>query len=417
MLKLPTEAPSYMRDFARELQALEDAQDIRLGNLEAKAKAYVAPAPKLDARMPWTTLAIAAATTLPAINRAYYINCTSAADFTLGAAQLGGWVFLCNGGTQTLTVKDGGTTLCTLPQNTCTFIRCFATSAYAAQWPTKAATWKLDGTLNLGFLTASRLVATDASGNLASNASLVSTGVVYATGTGAVVSAATLTYADPLLTAFSNSHGATSTAAFALSNTTAATSGNQKWSPALDWIGQGFGTGLPGASIPVIFRAECVPVQGGGAPTGVFTLSSKIGAGSFTSRLTLTTAGVLTTASNLATSPTLGSGYTTGAGGTVTQATSKATGVTLNKVCGQITMNNATLNAATSVSFTLTNSAIAAADSVVVNIQSAATADSYIVMVTAVAAGSCRIQVYNFSGSNLGEALVLNFSVRKGVTA
>jgi len=114
---------------------------------------------------------------------------------------------------------------------------------------------------------------------------------------------------------------------------------------------------------------------------------------------------------------TNGLGYGTGAGGTVTQATSKATGVTLNKVCGQITMNNAALNAATSVSFTLTNSAIAATDTVIVNIASAATADSYIVTVTAVAAGSCRIQVYNFSGSNLSEALVLNFSVIKAVTS
>lgn len=114
---------------------------------------------------------------------------------------------------------------------------------------------------------------------------------------------------------------------------------------------------------------------------------------------------------------TNGLGYGTGAGGTVTQATSKSTGVTLNKVCGQITMNNAALNAGVSVSFTLTNSAIASTDTVLVNIQSAATVDSYQVMVTAVAAGSCRIQVHNFSAANLSEALVLNFAVIKAVTA
>jgi len=118
-----------------------------------------------------------------------------------------------------------------------------------------------------------------------------------------------------------------------------------------------------------------------------------------------------------ATSPTAGMGYATGAGGTVTQGTSKSTGVTLDKVCGQITMHNAALNAGVSVSFTLTNSAIASTDIVRVNIQSGATADSYTVDVTAVATGSCRIQVRNFSGGNLSEALVLNFGVIKGVTS
>lgn len=114
---------------------------------------------------------------------------------------------------------------------------------------------------------------------------------------------------------------------------------------------------------------------------------------------------------------TKGVGYGTGAGGTVTQATSKATGVTLNKVCGQITMNNAALAAATSVSFTLTNSAIAATDVVVVNIATTATANSYAITVDAVAAGSCRIQLRNISAGSLSEALVLNFAVIKGVTS
>jgi len=114
---------------------------------------------------------------------------------------------------------------------------------------------------------------------------------------------------------------------------------------------------------------------------------------------------------------TAGLGYGTGAGGAVTQATSKSNGVTLDKVCGQITMNNAALNAGVSVSFTLTNSAIAATDVVEVNIASAASADSYHVSVTAVAAGSCRIQVRNFTAGNLSETLVLNFAVIKAVAA
>lgn len=118
------------------------------------------------------------------------------------------------------------------------------------------------------------------------------------------------------------------------------------------------------------------------------------------------------------TSDTAGVGYGTGAGGTVTQATSKSTGVTLDKICGEIVMNNATLNRETAVSFTLTNSAIAATDVVVVNIKSAATANAYNIAVTAVAAGSCRIQVHNLlGGTDLSEALVLSFAVIKAVAA
>ena len=49
-------------------------------------------------------------------------------------------------------------------------------------------------------------------------------------------------------------------------------------------------------------------------------------------------------------------------GGTVTQATNKGTGVTLNTQSGQITMNNAALADAAEVSFTVTNSKIAATD-------------------------------------------------------
>ena len=51
-------------------------------------------------------------------------------------------------------------------------------------------------------------------------------------------------------------------------------------------------------------------------------------------------------------------GYTTDAQGSVTQATSKSTAVTLNKSAGTVTMNNAALGATTSVSFTLNNSFI-----------------------------------------------------------
>lgn len=110
-------------------------------------------------------------------------------------------------------------------------------------------------------------------------------------------------------------------------------------------------------------------------------------------------------------------GFATGAGGTVTQGTSKSTGVTLDKTTGTITMHGAILNATTSVSFTLTNSTIAATDVVHVSIKSGCTAASYLVQVDATAAGSCVITLRNYSGSNLTETPVLNFVVISGVAA
>jgi hypothetical protein len=69
-----------------------------------------------------------------------------------------------------------------------------------------------------------------------------------------------------------------------------------------------------------------------------------------------------------------GMGYATGAGGTVTQVTSKSTGVTLNKLCGQITMAASALAANTTASFTLTNSNLAAGDLLILNHVSGGTA-------------------------------------------
>ena len=111
-------------------------------------------------------------------------------------------------------------------------------------------------------------------------------------------------------------------------------------------------------------------------------------------------------------------GYPVGTGGTVTQLTSKSTGVTLNKITGQITMNNATLNRSTGVSFTLTNSFIGTTDVVVVNIASGATLTAYVVGVTVLSAGSCSIHLHNLlSGTDLSEAVVLNFAIIKGASS
>jgi hypothetical protein len=106
-------------------------------------------------------------------------------------------------------------------------------------------------------------------------------------------------------------------------------------------------------------------------------------------------------------------GYTAAAQGTVTQLTSKSTGVTLNKSAGQITMNNATIPANDVVAFTLTNSLISTRDTLIVNIGAGATTPGqYTAYVTSLASGSAIIAVRNLVGSTSpSDALVLNFSV------
>jgi hypothetical protein len=103
-------------------------------------------------------------------------------------------------------------------------------------------------------------------------------------------------------------------------------------------------------------------------------------------------------------------GYAAGAGGTVTQATSKSTGVTLSKQSGQITMNAAALAASTTVSFTLTNTIIEANDVLILNHVSAGTAGSY-TLNAQVSAGSASINVRNVSLGSLSEAIVIQFVV------
>ena len=105
-------------------------------------------------------------------------------------------------------------------------------------------------------------------------------------------------------------------------------------------------------------------------------------------------------------------GYTAAAQGTVTQATSKSTGVTLNKSAGQITMNNAALAGATAVSFTLTNSLISANDVLILNVGSGATAAAYTAYVSSLSAGSAVITLRNMTAAtSLSEAVVINFAL------
>jgi hypothetical protein len=109
-------------------------------------------------------------------------------------------------------------------------------------------------------------------------------------------------------------------------------------------------------------------------------------------------------------------GYGTGQGGTVTQLTSKATGVTLSKQCGAITLNNAALAAGTIVSFVLTNTTISATDVLVLNHISGGTMGSYTLNARA-AAGSATIDVRNNTAGSLGDAIVIQFAVIHAVNS
>jgi hypothetical protein len=184
-------------------------------------------------------------------------------------------------------------------------------------------------------------------------------------------------------------------------------------------FGSSYGSRIGTGSGQLIGFFGATPVTQQLATTDLGVVLSNLGFRAAGTAYPITTSGTVTLSGNLTNSAsilhtgTAGLGYGTGAGGSVTQLTSKSTGVTLNKICGQITMHNAALAAGAEVSFLLTNSCIAANDNVIVNVKSGATSNTYIVGVEAVSAGSCRILVTNVSGSRRSEAIVLQFSVIK----
>jgi len=132
--------------------------------------------------------------------------------------------------------------------------------------------------------------------------------------------------------------------------------------------------------------------------------------GAVTGAVTATT---VTATGAITSTGTAGVGYSTGAGGTVTQATSRTTGVTLNKTTGAITLVSAA-GSGTAATFTVTNSTVAATDVIILNQKSGT--DLYDLMVTAVAAGSFNL-TFRTTGGTTTEQPVFNFAVIKAVDA
>ena len=125
----------------------------------------------------------------------------------------------------------------------------------------------------------------------------------------------------------------------------------------------------------------------------------------------------LSTAGNQVITGTGKQGYATGAGGAVTQLTSKSTALvaaSIDKSCGQITMNNAALAASTTVTFTMPNTTIEAGDIIVMNHISGGTLGAYTLNASC-GVGTADINVRNVSLGSLSEAVILRFAVIKVV--
>ncbi len=109
-----------------------------------------------------------------------------------------------------------------------------------------------------------------------------------------------------------------------------------------------------------------------------------------------------------------------GTGSTVTQTTSRATGVTINALCGAITTDTTSLAAEASAVFVVTNNKVEIGDVVVLSVRSGQVALNTQCSVTAVAAGSFSITVVNnnaAAGTAETGAIVINFAVLKAVSA
>lgn len=117
-------------------------------------------------------------------------------------------------------------------------------------------------------------------------------------------------------------------------------------------------------------------------------------------------------------SASAGIGYATGAGSTVTQITSRSTGVTINAVCGAITTDTTSLAAGAEAKFTVTNSAVAIGDCVIVTLRSGATTATSLPLVSQVATGSFEITLTNVNGATADTgASIINFAIIKAVSA
>lgn len=108
-----------------------------------------------------------------------------------------------------------------------------------------------------------------------------------------------------------------------------------------------------------------------------------------------------------------GLGYGTGAGGTVTQATSRTTAVSLNKPTGDITLFTAA-GSATPASFTVNNSLVSIGDVPTIAVRSAT--NKYVTAITNVAVGSFEVTFWT-TGGTASDTPIFHFNLGKGATS
>lgn len=114
-----------------------------------------------------------------------------------------------------------------------------------------------------------------------------------------------------------------------------------------------------------------------------------------------------------------GLGYGTGAGGTVTQATSTTTAVTLNKPTGKITTFAGSIAANSSARFQVNNSLLASTDNVILTLNNVNGVGSvWLVTVDGTGAGLFVINIKNTNTTTAYSGpLIINFAIIKGATA
>ena len=111
-----------------------------------------------------------------------------------------------------------------------------------------------------------------------------------------------------------------------------------------------------------------------------------------------------------------GIGFGTGAGASVTQLTSRSTGVTINTICGHIKTDDASLAAGAYAIFTVTNSSMGLYDGVLLTVRIGKTTGATGVTINAKSAGSFDILVFNHHASTAETADIdIDFQIIKSV--
>ena len=105
-------------------------------------------------------------------------------------------------------------------------------------------------------------------------------------------------------------------------------------------------------------------------------------------------------------------------GGTITQQTSKSTGVTLDRVTGEIITTNDTMAADSYVQFVLTNNTIEANDILIMNYKDGenSTINVSYVLNAVCLAGSAKIGIRNVNTVSRSDAIKIQFAVIKSLT-